>query len=190
MVRGVVTSAVLTTERLVLRQIGEADLDLHMTLLNTPAVMRHLGGVQPREVIAAKHEASRASFAAEGFGFMIMEERASGEFVGHCGLRRVAHPLAPNPEDHEIGWLVREDRWRLGYAHEAMRAVIDWGFGVHAVPHIIAITVRENIGSWRLMQKLGMERRADCDFPEDAERSDFNTNIVFGLARQQWTERS
>ena len=88
------TATVLTTSRLVLRQIGEGDLDPHMALLNTPAVMRHLGGVQPREVIAAKHQAARDGFAAEGFGFMIMEERASGELVGHCGLRRVAHPLA------------------------------------------------------------------------------------------------
>ncbi len=122
------TATVLTTQRLLLRQIAEDDLDPHMALLNTPAVMQHLGGVQPRAVIAAKHVASRDGFAAEGFGFMIMQEQVSNEVVGHCGLRRVASPLAPNPEDHEIGWLVREDRWRLGYAHEAMRAVVDWAF--------------------------------------------------------------
>jgi RimJ/RimL family protein N-acetyltransferase len=159
-----------------------------MALLNTPAVMRHLGGVQPRDVIAAKHAASRASFAVEGFGFMLAEERFSGEIVAHCGLRRVVHPLYPHPGDHEIGWLVREDRWRMGYAHEAMRAVLDWGFAVHAAPQIVAITVAENVGSWRLMQKLGMERRADCDFPENAAvkdtgRPDVNHNIVYGITR-------
>jgi RimJ/RimL family protein N-acetyltransferase len=177
------TRAVLTTERLVLRQIGADDLDAHMHLLNTPAVMRWLGGVQPREVIAAKHQAARDSFAAEGFGFMIMEERASGEMVGHCGLRRVAHPLAPNPQDHEIGWLVREDRWRLGYAYEAMRAVVDWGFGVIGAPDIVALTCQPNIGSWRLMEKLGMHRRADLDFtdPADPERI-----IQYAITREQW----
>jgi RimJ/RimL family protein N-acetyltransferase len=184
------TTPVLTTERLVLRQIGEGDLDAHMALLNTPAVMRHLGGVQPREVIAAKHAASRASFAAEGFGFMLAEERASGEIVAHCGLRRVAHPLAPNPTDHEIGWVVREDRWRMGYAHEAMRAVIDWGFAVHRAPHIIAITIAENTGSWRLMEKLGMERRPELDFPESRERPDVNHNIIYAVTRNQWTDRT
>jgi RimJ/RimL family protein N-acetyltransferase len=174
---------VLVTRRLVLRQIGEDDLDLHMALLNTPAVMRHLGGVQPREVIAAKHQAARDGFAAEGFGFMIMEERASGELVGHCGLRRVAHPLAPNPADHEIGWLVREDRWRLGYAHEAMRAVIDWGFAVHAAPQIVALTCEANVGSWRLMEKLGMERRADLDFRDPDEPDPI---IQYAITRDQW----
>jgi RimJ/RimL family protein N-acetyltransferase len=180
---GGVTATVLTTERLVLRQIRPDDLEPHMTLLNTPAVMRWLGGVQPRAVIAAKHAAARDSFAAHGFGFMIMEERATGELVGHCGLRHVAHPLAPNPQDHEIGWLVREDRWRRGYAHEAMRAVVDWGFAVHAVPLLVALTCAPNVGSWRLMEKLGMVRRADLDFgdPGDPERI-----IQYAITREEW----
>ena len=177
------TAIVLTTPRLVLRQIGGDDLDAHMELLNTPAVMQHLGGVQPRAVIAAKHQAARDGFVAEGFGFMMMEERATGEIVGHCGLRRVAHPLAPNPQDHEIGWLVREDRWRLGYAHEVMRAVVDWGFAVHAAPHIVALTCEANVGSWRLMEKLGMERRADLDFTDPAEPEPI---IQYAITRARW----
>lgn len=177
------TAPVLTTARLVLRQIGEGDLDPHMALLNTPAVMAHLGGVQPREVIAAKHAASRASFAADGFGFMIMEECATGELVGHCGLRRVVHPLAPNPADHEIGWLVREDRWRRGYAHEAMRAVIDWGFATIGAPHIVALTCQPNVGSWRLMEKLGMTRRIDLDFSDPADPEPI---IQYAITKAQW----
>jgi RimJ/RimL family protein N-acetyltransferase len=180
------TAPVLTTERLVLRQIGEDDLRPHMTLLNTPAVMQHLGGVQPRGVIAAKHEASRASFAAHGFGFMLMIERATGEIVGHCGLRHVAHPLAPNPADHEIGWLVREDRWRRGYAYEAMRAVIDWGFAVHHAPRIVAITTQINTGSWRLMEKLGMIRVAQLDFNDPAMSPAYNPAIQYVITRGQW----
>ena len=174
---------VFVTERLELRRIREDDLDPHMELLNTPAVMRWLGGVQPRAVIAAKHQAARDGFAREGFGFMMMEERVSGEMVGHCGLRRVAHPLAPNPTDHEIGWLVREDRWRLGYAYEAMRAVVEWGFGVIGAPHIVALTCAPNVGSWRLMEKLGMERRADLDFTDPA---DPETIIQYAITRAQW----
>ena len=177
------TPAVLTTQRLVLRQIGEDDLDPHMALFNTPAVMRHLGGVQPRDVIAAKHAASRASFAAHGYGFMLAEERESGEIVAHCGLRKVAHPLAPNPQDFEIGWLVREDRWRMGYALEAMRAVVDWGFAVHAAPQQVALTCQPNIGSWRLMEKLGMTRREDLDFSDPGDPEPI---IQYAITRDQW----
>jgi RimJ/RimL family protein N-acetyltransferase len=174
---------VLVTPRLALRHIRADDLEEHLALLNTPAVMEHLGGVQPREVIAAKHDAARASFAAHGFGFMMMEERASGELVGHCGLRHVAHPRARNPEDHEIGWLVRQDRWRQGYAEEAMRAVIGWGFAVHSAPLLVALTCEANVGSWRLMEKLGMERRAELDFADPADPAPI---IQYAITCDQW----
>ncbi|MFN3863634.1 MAG: GNAT family N-acetyltransferase [Erythrobacter sp.] len=177
------TRAVLTTARLVLREFGADDLDRHMALLNTPAVMQYLGGVQPRAVIAAKSQAARDGFAAEGFGFMMMEERASGEMVGHCGLRRVAHPRAPNPADHEIGWLVREDRWRMGYAYEAMRAVVGWGFGTIGARQIVALTCAANVASWRLMEKLGMTRRAALDFVDPAEPEPI---IQYAITRDQW----
>lgn len=181
------TAVVLTTQRLVLRQIDEDDLDPHMALLNTPAVMRHLGGVQPRGVIAAKHAAARASFATDGYGFMIAEDRESREIVAHCGLRRVAHPLAPNPEDFEIGWLVREDRWRMGYAIEAVRAVVEWGFAVHAAPLMVALTCAPNVCSWRLMERLGMHRRADLDFSDPAEPEPI---IQYAITREQWESQT
>lgn len=186
---GGVTQPVLTTERLILRQIVPDDLDRHMTLFNTPAVMRWLGGVQPRAVIAAKHDASRASFAAEGFGFMIMQERATGEMVGHCGMKRLDNPFAPNRGDHEIGWLVREDRWRLGYAHEAMRAVIDWAFAVHEVPHLVAITCDANAASWCLMERLGMERRDELAFVHPEYPPAENPVIQYVLTWAQWESR-
>ena len=180
--------AVLATSRLELRKIAPGDLDLQLRHLNTPAVMEHLGGVQSREVIAAKHEKTRALFDRDGFGFMMMFERASGELVGHCGMKRVDNPLAPNQGDHEIGWLVREDRWRRGYAHEAMRAVIDWAFGPIGAPHLVALTSQKNVGSWKLMEKLGMERREDLDFSDPAYPPEDNPTIQYSLTKYQWEQ--
>lgn len=180
------TAAVLTTQRLELRTITEEDLDLHMALINTPAVMRHLGGVKTRAEIAEKHARSRALFAAEGFSFMMMWERTTGELVGHCGMKRVDNPNAPNPGDCEIGWLVREDCWRMGYAYEAMRAVIDWAFAVHHAPHLVALTSQANSGSWSLMEKLGMERRKDLDFSDPTFPPEDNPTIQYAITKAQW----
>lgn len=179
---------VLETARLVLRQISEGDLDLQMALLNTPRVMEHLGGVQPREAIANKHRNSREGFAREGFGFMMAIERSSGELVGHCGIKRVDHPHAPNPGMHEIGWLVREDRWRRGYAYEAMRAVVDWGMGEIGAAQLVALTSKANTGSWKLMEKLGMERREDWDFNDPSLTASGNPIIQYALTAGRWAE--
>lgn len=174
---------VLVTPALALCRIAPGDIDLQLRHLNTPAVMRHLGGAKTRGQIAEKHARTRALWESDGFGFMMMWERASGELVGHCGMKRVDHPSAPNPGDHEIGWLVREDRWRLGYAHEAMRAVVDWGFDVIGAPRMVALTCTANVGSWRLMEKLGMRRREDLDFIDPAETDPI---IQYAVTREEW----
>lgn len=180
---------VLETDRLVLRRVDETDAALQDRLLNTPTVMKHLGGVKELHEIEAKHARTMALFAREGFGFMMMIEKASGELVGHAGIKRVDNPLAPNLGDHEIGWLVREDRWRRGYAHEAMRAVIEWGFGPVGAPHLVALTCQANEGSWRLMEKLGMERRPDLDFHDPGFPEADNPTIQYSLTREQWESR-
>ncbi len=125
-------------------------------------------------------------YAREGFSFLFMIEKATGEMVGHCGIKRVDNPLANNPGDHEIGWLVREDRWRRGYAEEAMRAVLDWAFARVGAPHVVALTSEANVGSWKLMEKLGMVRRADLDFDDPAYPPEDRTTILYSLSSEQW----
>ena len=181
---------VLETERLILRTIDESDAALQDRVLNTPAVMEHLGGVKELHEIEAKHAKNMALHARHGFSFLMMIEKDpqghAGDLVGHCGIKRVDHPAAPNPGDHEVGWLIREDRWRRGYAYEAMVAVLDWAFGRVDAPHVVAINNGSNIGSWKLMEKLGMERRKDLDFIDDAFGGEADPLIQYSLTREQW----
>ena len=174
------------TDRLILRTIEEGDAARQNRLLNTPAVMARLGGVKELHEIEAKHAKAMAMYAREGFSFLFMIEKASGEMVGHCGIKRVDNPLAPNVGDHEIGWLVREDRWRRGYAEEAMRAVLDWAFTRIHAPHVVALTSEANAGSWKLMQKLGMVRREDLDFADPGFPAEDNPTIQYSLTQEQW----
>jgi len=81
---------------------------------------------------------------------------------------------------------VREDRWRRGYAEEAMHAVLDWAFTRVGAPHVVALTSDANIGSWKLMEKLGMVRREDLDFSDPAYPAEDNPTIQYSLSREQW----
>ena len=174
------------TDRLILRTIEEGDAIEQDRLLNTPSVMARLGGVKELHEIEAKHAKAMAMYAREGFSFLLMIEKASSEMVGHCGIKRVDNPVAPNVGDHEIGWLVREDRWRRGYAEEAMRAVLDWAFTRIHAPHVVALTSEANAGSWKLMQKLGMVRREDLDFADPGFPAEDNPTIQYSLTQEQW----
>ncbi|QZD87069.1 GNAT family N-acetyltransferase [Qipengyuania psychrotolerans] len=178
------------TDRLVLRTIDDSDALEQDRLLNTPTVMARLGGVKELHEIEAKHAKSQALYAREGFSFLFMVEKASGEMVGHCGIKRVDNPLASNVGDHEIGWLVREDRWRRGYAEEAMRAVLEWAFGRVAAPYVFALTSEANVGSWKLMEKLGMTRRKDLDFEDPDYPPEDRTVIQYSLTREEWKSQT
>lgn len=176
------------TARLVLRTIEDGDAALQFRLLNTPTVMARLGGVKELHEIEAKHARAQALYAQEGFSFLFMIEKATGEMVGHCGIKRVDNPLAKNVGDHEVGWLVREDRWRLGLAEEAMRSVLDWAFGQVGAPHVVALTSQLNEPSWKLMEKLGMVRRRDLDFDDPAYPPEDRTTILYSITAAQWQE--
>ena len=178
------------TDRLILRTIDDNDAIEQDRLLNTPTVMARLGGVKELHEIEAKHAKSQALYAREGFSFLFMVEKASGEMVGHCGIKRVDNPRAPNVGDHEIGWLVREDRWRRGYAEEAMRAVLEWAFGRVAAPYVVALTSEANVGSWKLMEKLGMTRRKDLDFEDPDYPPEDRTIIQYSLTKEEWKSQT
>ncbi len=179
---------VIETERLVLRRIDEGDAERQFHLLNSPVLMQYLGGPKELHDIEARHSRTMALFAREGFGFLMMVEKETGEMVGHCGMKRVDNENAPNIGDHEIGWVVREDRWRRGYAMEAMRAVVDWAFDSIGAPYIVALTCKANVPSWRFMEKLGMRRREDLDFSDPSFDDACNPTIQYSLGREQWEQ--
>lgn len=177
---------VLETARLVLRKPQEGDLDLYMQHLNVADVMEYLGGIQERHVIEAKLAKAESLFARKGFGFCLVIEKETGGLVGNCGLKQVDNPLAQNVGDLEVGWLIRQDRWRRGYAEEAVRAVIDMAFARDLAPHLAALTSERNAASWRLMEKLGMRRKAELDFTDPAFAAHDNPTIVYQLDKQDW----
>ena len=180
------TDPVLETERLILRRIGPGDAELQFRHLNSAEVMEHIGGIKAIEDIRARLDKAMRLFDERGFSFLFMVEKASGELVGHCGIKLVDNPLAKNPGDMEVGWAVRPDRWRRGYAHEAMQAVLRWAFETHHAPHVVALTADRNEKSWRLMEKLGMARAPELDFDDPDYAPEDNPTILYRITRADW----
>ena len=177
------------TQRLILRTIDESDAAEQYRVLNTPAVMARLGGPRELHEIEAKHAKAMQWYAQRGFSFLMLIEKESGELVGHAGIKLVDNPLAKNQNDYEIGWLIREDRWRRGYAEEAVGAVLEWAFTRVDAPHVVALTSEANVPSWKLMEKLGMVRRKDLDFDDPDYPPEDRTTILYSLTKEQWENR-
>jgi RimJ/RimL family protein N-acetyltransferase len=173
------------TERLTLRPWREADKPVFETIINTPAMMEHFGGVWPVGGHDVLIDAQTASQATDGFSMWAVDWRETGELIGICGLRKVRHPDTPVSGDLEIGWRIAEPFWGKGIAREAAVASLEWGWSNTDHPRIIAYTTDSNDRSWGLMKRLGMERRAELDFhhPKFAPDDSFGAMIVYAIDR-------
>jgi len=179
---------VAETERLILREWDEADEGRFYAIMNTPAVMQHLGGVQTPEGWRAAFERLRLYQREFGHTFWIVEDKTSAEILGFCGLKLVNSPgagdkLAGTPE---IGWRLRESAWGKGIAKEAAIASLDLGFARFGYDRIIAMTIPPNAASQGLMKRLGMARGEELDFTDERFGPGVNPQIVFAMDRADW----
>ena len=180
-----------TTDRLILRTWGEGDSERFLEATNTPAVMRHLGGVQDRAAWDAGRVRIDGYQRDFGHTLWIVERRSDGELLGFCGLKRVnAEGAGELTGAHEIGWRLRESAWGQGFAKEAASARLDLAFGRFAAPFVVALTVEQNVESWGLMRRLGMTRRADLDFEDPKYGPELNPTIVYRIDSDQWPGRA
>jgi RimJ/RimL family protein N-acetyltransferase len=178
---------VARTQRLILRTWDEGDSDRFYQVMNTPAVMRHLGGVQDRAAWEAAKDRLDGYQRDFGHTFWIVERFSDGELLGFCGLKRVnADNAGPIAGDVEIGWRLRESAWGQGIAKEAAIASLDLAFGRFAAPHVVALTVDGNEGSWGLMERVGMTRRKDLDFEDPRFGPELNPTIIYRIEAGEW----
>jgi RimJ/RimL family protein N-acetyltransferase len=179
---------VAETERLILREWGEPDARAFYDVMNSEPVMRHLGGVQTFEEWNQGFERLRLYQRDYGHTFWIVEDKAGGEILGFCGLKRVNTPGAPQELAGvpEIGWRLRESAWGQGIAKEAAIASLDLAFGPFGYPRVIAMTIPANEASQGLMKRLGMTRAGQLDFIDTRFGPETNPQIVYTLDAADW----
>ena len=179
-------SGMIETARLVLRDWCEADVAPFVRHTNRPAVMRWLGGVMAEDAVADMVRDRLMRWQEErGFTFWVVERKEDEAFLGFCGLKVADGEGSSVADDIEIGWRLREDAWGRGYAKEAATASLDFAFGTLDAPRVVALTMMQNEASWRLMERLGMTRRADLDYHEP-RWGDLNPIIVYAIERGGW----
>lgn len=151
----------LETSRMRLRQFTLEDLDALSKIVGDPEVMKYIGAGGARGIQSAEKTIRiiMSHWEKHGFGIWALEEKATGKLMGWCGLQH----LDKTPEV-EVAYLLDSPYWRQGYATEAARAALRYGFENLNLDRIVAITRSENVGSYRVMEKLGMRYERDAHF--------------------------
>jgi RimJ/RimL family protein N-acetyltransferase len=141
----------LETERLILRMWRNADFEEYAELCADPEVMRFLGGKVFDRTEAWRQMASMIGhWYLRGYGIWAVEEKDSGRLAGRIGCI--------NPEGwpgFEVGWTLKREFWGKGYATEAGRRALEYGFNELDKPHIISLIHPENRASIRVAERLG-----------------------------------
>ncbi|MEM8983385.1 MAG: GNAT family N-acetyltransferase [Pseudomonadota bacterium] len=164
--------SVLKTSRLTLRRWNlDSDVDPYTDICADPEVMRWIGDgtTRSRSECAASIAAFEAAWDQLGFGLFALEEHDSGALIGFAGLAVPTFLPAVMPAV-EIGWRLKRSHWGQGYATEAARRVLEFGFDRCRLDEIISIHQVGNDASARIMQKLGLQFRTalvdpTCDRP-------------------------
>ena len=179
----------LETDRLVLRDWRDEDWPEFFRVTNTPAVMRWLGGLLDEDGKVAQRNRVETCAAKNGHCFWAIERKSDGALLGFCGLKRADAPGSSVLGEMEVGWRLREDAWGNGYAKEAAIASLDAAFERFGAEQVVALTIKENIASWGLMERLGMQRRVDLDHDDPRYESPWRHAIVYSMDRGQWSSR-
>jgi RimJ/RimL family protein N-acetyltransferase len=150
--------ASLRTQHLLLRPWRDEDTAPFVEMSADPAVMAYLPPANESWVARA-----RAHWDEHGFGQWVVEIPGESSFIGVVGLAVIGYQ-APFTPAVDVSWRLSRASWGRGYATEAARAALDYGFGELGLAEIVALTVPANWRSRGVMERLDMTRSAEDDF--------------------------
>jgi len=160
---------VLTTERLILRGHRVEDFDELARLRADPRVARHIGG----KTLTPAESWSRLLGAAGhwtlmGYGFWVVEERASGRLVGEVGLADFKRDIEPGfGGAPEAGWVLAPWSHGKGYATEAAEAALAWAEKNLGMARCVCMIDVDHPASRRVAEKCGFTLFAETEFKGD-----------------------
>ncbi|MBQ6270110.1 MAG: GNAT family N-acetyltransferase [Clostridiales bacterium] len=144
---------ILETERLFLREMTMDDFDALFAVLGDKEIMQHYPYSFDEERVRSWIERNMKRYTDDGFGLWAVCLKDTGEMIGDCGLtlQNIDGTMLP-----EIGYHIRRDQQRKGYAKEAAAAVRDWAFQNTEYPALYSYCKYTNVGSFKTAESIGM----------------------------------
>lgn len=174
-----IVQAQLESKRLILRQWQDSDLKPFAEMNADPEVMRYFPGTysfQESEKLFAKMQ---NIINVNGWGWWALEHKETGEFIGATGLVSVLFDAHFVPAV-EVGWRIRREHWRKGYASEAASVALEFAQNTLKLPKVVSFTAVQNVPSIGVMEKIGMQRiLPNFDHPNVSDDSQLKEHVVY-----------
>lgn len=180
------TFPTLTTERLVLREVADHDVDAVFEMESDPVAMRYWSKPPMREVTEAVASVERAKtyFPLKSALRWSITRPADDWMIGHASL----FSFSEQSGRADIGYGLAQRHWGQGYMHEALTAIVDYAFGPLGLRRLEADADPRNAASCRALERLGFSREGTM-----RERwqvgDEISDTAFFGLLAREWRER-
>jgi RimJ/RimL family protein N-acetyltransferase len=177
---------VLVTQRLVLREIADHDVDAVFAMERDPVAMRYWSRPPMQERSEAEASVRRAKgFFPDRVGLRWSIARPSDDWMlGHVSLFNFSEQSGRA----DLGYGLAREHWRQGFMHEALTAVVDYAFGPLGLRRLEADTHPRNLASLRALERLGFAREGLL-----RERwqvgDEISDSAVLGLLAREWRAR-
>jgi len=177
----------LSTDRLVLRRWRESDRDPFAAMNADPEVMEYFPAALTHAESDGMIERVEAHFDERGFGLWALEVAVTGQFIGFTGLSIPRFPARFMPAV-EVGWRLARSAWGHGYASEAARRALQFGFEDAGLSEIVSFTATGNVRSQAVMARIGMRHDPEDDFdhPMVPDGSALRPHLLYRLTAQRW----
>ena len=171
---------VLETERLILREMDQNDFDSLYAVLSDPDIMEHYPYTFDETRVRNWITRNLERYSKDGFGLWAVVQKETREMIGDCGItmQNIHGNLLP-----EIGYHIRKDKQRRGFASEAAAACIWYAFENYDFPAVYSYMKYTNIPSQRTAMKNGMK------LIEEYEDRDNTYTRVYVINRKEWEEQ-
>lgn len=170
---------VIETDRLLLREMAEDDFEALYAVLADSEIMQHYPFTFDEARVRGWISKNIERYRVFGFGLWAVVLKETAEVIGDCGLtvQIINGQIRP-----EIGYHIRKDCQRRGYASEAARAVRDWTFMNTPFNMIYSYMKDTNVASCRTATAYG------CHLVDEYEDDINGTTKVYAISRAEWKE--
>ena len=164
---------ILETDRLFLREMNIDDFDALYKVLADRNIMQHYPYTFDEKRVNDWIKRNMNRYRENGFGLWAVCLKDTGEMIGDCGLtlQNIEGEMLP-----EIGYHIRADHQRKGYAKEAAAAVRDWAFAHKDYPALYSYCKYTNVGSYKTAESIGMH--FEKEYP-DSENKITHVSVIF-----------
>ena len=167
----------IETPRLFLREMNEADFDALYLVLADSDIMQHYPYTFDEARVRGWIRRNMERYQIFGFGLWAVCLRDSGEMIGDCGLTM---QLINGQIKPEIGYHIRADQQRRGYAKEAAAAVRDWAFRHTPFNILFSYMKYTNVPSSKTAMSWGC--RFVAEYADDVNE----VTKVYAITREEW----